>query len=45
MTTAYEYGVNFFDNAEGYSAGKAEVMMGNINKKQGWKRSDIVVST
>ena len=45
MKTAYEHGVNFFDNAEGYSAGKAETMMGNVIKKQGWKRSDIVVST
>ena len=45
MTTAYEHGVNFFDNAEGYSAGKAETMMGNVIKKQGWKRSDLVVST
>ena len=45
MTTAYDHGVNFFDNAEGYSAGKAETMMGNVIKKQGWKRSDLVVST
>lgn len=45
MTTAYEHGVNFFDNAEGYSQGKAETMMGNVIKKQGWKRSDLVVST
>ena len=45
MKTAYEHGVNFFDNAEGYSAGKAETMMGNVIKKQGWKRSDLVVST
>ena len=45
MSTAYEHGVNFFDNAEGYSAGKAETMMGNVIKKQGWKRSDLVVST
>ena len=45
MKTAYEHGVNFFDNAEGYSSGKAETMMGNVIKKQGWKRSDIVVST
>ncbi len=45
MTTAYEHGVNFFDNAEGYSSGKAETMMGNVIKKQGWKRSDLVVST
>ena len=45
MKTAYEHGVNFFDNAEGYSSGKAETMMGNVIKKLGWKRSDIVVST
>ena len=45
MSTAYDHGVNFFDNAEGYSAGKAETMMGNVIKKQGWKRSDLVVST
>ena len=45
MKTAYEHGVNFFDNAEAYSGGKAETMMGNVIKKQGWKRSDIVVST
>ena len=45
MKTAYEHGVNFFDNAEGYSQGKAETMMGNVIKKLGWKRSDLVVST
>jgi voltage-dependent potassium channel beta subunit len=45
MATAYEAGVNFFDNAEGYAAGQAEVVMGNVIKKQGWKREDIVVST
>ena len=45
MKTAFDHGVNFFDNAEGYSAGKAETMMGNVIKKQGWKRSDLVVST
>lgn len=45
MKTAFEHGVNFFDNAEGYSGGKAETMMGNVIKRQGWKRSDLVVST
>ncbi|MHB8094585.1 MAG: potassium channel beta subunit family protein [Candidatus Aminicenantales bacterium] len=45
MKAAYEAGVNFFDCAEGYSAGKAEIMMGNIIRKAGWKRSDLVVST
>jgi len=45
MKTAYDAGVNFFDNAEGYAEGQAETMMGNIIKKAGWKRSDLVLST
>ena len=45
MKEAYEAGVNFFDNAEVYSKGKAEIMMGNIIKKAGWKRTDLVIST
>ena len=45
MTAAYDAGVNFFDNAEAYSSGKAETMMGNVIKKVGWKRSDLVLST
>jgi voltage-dependent potassium channel beta subunit len=45
MTAAYEAGVNFFDNAEGYAGGKSESMMGEVIKKAGWKRSDLVVST
>ncbi len=45
MAAAYEHGVNFFDNAEGYAEGNAEIVMGNAIKKLGWRRSDIVVST
>jgi len=45
MQAAYQAGVNFFDNAEAYAGGQAEVMMGNIIKKAGWKRSDLVIST
>lgn len=45
MKTAFEAGVNFFDNAEVYANGLAEVIMGNIIKKAGWKRSDLVIST
>lgn len=45
MTAAYDEGVNFFDNAEAYAGGKAEVMMGHIIRKAGWKRSDLVLST
>lgn len=45
MAAAREYGVNFFDNAEAYANGNAEIVMGNVIKKLGWKREDIVVST
>lgn len=45
MTAAYDAGVNFFDNAEAYAGGQSETMMGNIIKKAGWKRSDLVLST
>ncbi len=45
MTAAYEAGVNFFDNAEVYANGNAEIVMGNVLKQVGWKRSDLVIST
>lgn len=45
MNAAYEAGVNFFDNAEVYASGQAETIMGEVIKKAGWKRSDLVVST
>jgi voltage-dependent potassium channel beta subunit len=45
MTSAYEHGVNFFDNAEAYASGEAEVVMGNVIRRAGWKRSDLVIST
>ncbi|MCC5940808.1 MAG: aldo/keto reductase [Balneolaceae bacterium] len=45
MVEAYDAGVNFFDNAEAYAGGESEVMMGNIIKKAGWKRTDLVLST
>ncbi len=45
MTAAYEAGVNYFDNAEGYARGQAETMMGGVIKKAGWKRSELIVST
>ncbi len=45
MAAAYEAGVNFFDNAEGYDSGNAETVMGKVIKKKQWKRSDLVVST
>ena len=45
MEAAYDAGVNFFDNAEVYAGGEAETMMGNIIRKKGWNRSDLVLST
>ena len=45
MVAAYEAGVNFFDNAEAYAGGNAEIVMGNVIKKLGWRRESIVVST
>ena len=45
MSKAFDLGVNFFDNAEAYAHGNAEVVMGNVIRKAGWKRTDIVVSS
>jgi len=45
MRTAFEAGVNFFDNAEAYAYGEAERIMGQVIKRAGWKRSDLVIST
>jgi len=45
MSAAYDLGVNFFDNAEAYAHGNAEIVMGNVIKKLGWRREDIVISS
>jgi aryl-alcohol dehydrogenase-like predicted oxidoreductase len=45
MSIAYDMGVNFFDSAEAYADGKAELVMGNIFKKLGWPRESVVVSS
>jgi aryl-alcohol dehydrogenase-like predicted oxidoreductase len=45
MKKAYDLGVNFFDNAENYTAGQSEIVMGKCIKHYGWKRSDLVIST
>ena len=45
MTTAYENGVNFFDNAEAYASGRSEQVMGNILRKKGWGHDTFVVSS
>ena len=45
MAAAYAAGVNFFDNAEAYADGNAEIVMGNVIKKLAWRREDLVIST
>jgi len=45
MSRAYDAGVNFFDNAEAYATGNAETVMGNVIKKLGWQRDDLVISS
>ncbi len=45
MKAAWDSGVNFFDNAEAYEAGKSEEVMGGALRKLGWRRASYVVST
>lgn len=45
MVAAYDAGVNFFDNAEGYANGRSEEIMGQVLKKTGWRRDSYVVSS
>ena len=45
LAAAYDAGVNFFDNAEAYAAGKSEEVMGAAIKKLGWRRGSYLVST
>ncbi|MEO5985365.1 MAG: aldo/keto reductase [Ferruginibacter sp.] len=45
MTVAYNKGVNFFDNAEGYALGESEKMMGRVLKKKRWDRTSYCISS
>ncbi len=45
MTIAYDGGINFFDNAEGYHFGQSEIVMGKILQKKGWDRTSYIVSS
>ena len=45
MLKCYEGGINYFDTAEVYGMGKAEVAMGKALKRAGWARKDFVIST
>jgi voltage-dependent potassium channel beta subunit len=45
LGAAREGGVNFFDNAESYSGGKSEQIMGKALAELGWPRHSYVIST
>ncbi len=45
MAAAYDAGVNFFDNAQVYAAGKSEEIMGAALGRLGWRRGSYLVST
>ncbi len=45
MDLAYESGINFFDNAEIYSRGESERVMGKILKNRDWRRDSYIISS
>ncbi len=45
MSAAYDAGINFFDNAEGYERGNAERVMGEALKQLKWPRDSYAVSS
>jgi aryl-alcohol dehydrogenase-like predicted oxidoreductase len=45
LSAAREAGVNFFDNAETYSAGESERLMAKAIADLGWERHGYVIST
>jgi voltage-dependent potassium channel beta subunit len=45
LRVAYEGGVNFFDNAEVYSRGESERIMGKAIRDLGWPRYSYAIST
>ncbi len=45
MSTAFDAGINFFDNAEVYANGASEEIMGQALKNLGWTRDTFIVSS
>lgn len=43
LLAAYEQGVNFFDNAEAYGGGNAEIVVGKVLKEL--RREDLIISS
>lgn len=42
---AYESGINVFDLSEAYSGARAEIELGRILARRGWKRNSYIVTT
>ena len=45
LKLAYDNGINFFDNAEAYTSGESEKLMGKGIKDLGWGRDTYIVSS
>lgn len=45
MQTAFDCGINMFDNAETYADGESEREMGRVIAELGWDRRDIIITT
>lgn len=45
LSACRDNGCIFFDNAEVYAKGDAEILIGKAMRELGWKRSDVVLST
>lgn len=45
IKTAFDAGINFFDNAEGYEAGQSEIVMGQAIAQLGLPRDEYCVSS
>lgn len=45
MGIAYDHGINFFDNAEGYALGESEKIMGRVLQQKQWDRTSYIVSS
>jgi aryl-alcohol dehydrogenase-like predicted oxidoreductase len=41
IAAAFDGGINFFDNAEGYAGGRSEEIMGQALKRLGWPRRSL----
>ena len=45
IKSAFDRGVNFFDNAEAYALGESEIIMGNAIKNLGLNRDSFIISS